>query len=73
MGGARSFALDSNRHRALLIFFKYKFRGFFFLKKIQQGIACIGAGMIVSFQAIQTYVIDAFTLHAASGTNIIFS
>jgi hypothetical protein len=24
--------------------------------------------MIVSFQAIQTYVIDAFTLHAASGT-----
>jgi len=30
------------------------------------GIICIGAGMIVTFQAIQTYVIDAFTLHAAS-------
>ena len=29
---------------------------------------CIGAGMILVFQAIQTYVIDAFTLHAASGT-----
>ena len=27
--------------------------------------------MIVSFQAIQTYVIDAFTLHAASGAFII--
>lgn len=34
-----------------------------------QGIACIGAGMILSFQVIQTYVIDAFTLHAASGTD----
>lgn len=30
------------------------------------GIACIGAGMIISFQAIQTYIIDSFTLHAAS-------
>lgn len=30
------------------------------------GIACIGAGMIVIFQAIQTYIIDSFTLHAAS-------
>jgi len=30
------------------------------------GIACIGGGMIISFQAIQTYIIDAFTLHAAS-------
>lgn len=26
--------------------------------------------MIVSFQAIQTYVIDAFTLHAASGATL---
>ncbi|KAF8800056.1 MFS polyamine transporter [Phlegmacium glaucopus] len=30
------------------------------------GIAFIGAGMILSFQAIQTYIIDSFTLHAAS-------
>ncbi|TDL17023.1 MFS polyamine transporter [Rickenella mellea] len=30
------------------------------------GIAFIGAGMILNFQGIQTYVIDAFTLHAAS-------
>ena len=30
------------------------------------GIALIGAGVILNFQAIQTYVIDAFTLHAAS-------
>ncbi|EJC99411.1 MFS polyamine transporter [Fomitiporia mediterranea MF3/22] len=30
------------------------------------GLAFIGAGMVVNFQAIQTYVIDAFTLHAAS-------
>ena len=32
------------------------------------GIAIFGAGIILNFQGIQTYVIDAFTLHAASGT-----
>jgi hypothetical protein len=31
-----------------------------------QGMAMIGAGVILNFQSIQTYVIDAFTLHAAS-------
>lgn len=35
---------------------------------IMQGIMFVGGGMILSFQAIQTYVVDAFTLHAASGT-----
>ncbi|THH18799.1 hypothetical protein EW146_g2225 [Bondarzewia mesenterica] len=30
------------------------------------GILLIGAGSILNFQSIQTYVIDAFTLHAAS-------
>ncbi|KAI0338723.1 MFS polyamine transporter [Trametopsis cervina] len=30
------------------------------------GIALVGAGVILLFQSIQTYVIDAFTLHAAS-------
>ncbi|KIM38559.1 hypothetical protein M413DRAFT_20020 [Hebeloma cylindrosporum] len=30
------------------------------------GIGCVGAGMILVFQAMQTYVVDAFTLHAAS-------
>jgi len=30
------------------------------------GIALVGAGVILNFQCIQTYVIDAFTLHAAS-------
>ncbi|KAG5641468.1 hypothetical protein DXG03_005131, partial [Asterophora parasitica] len=30
------------------------------------GIAFIGAGIILLFQAIQTYVVDTFTLHAAS-------
>ncbi|PPQ81816.1 hypothetical protein CVT25_013652 [Psilocybe cyanescens] len=30
------------------------------------GIACVGAGMILVFQGIQTYVVDTFTLHAAS-------
>ena len=29
----------------------------------------IGAGSILNFQSIQTYVIDAFTLHAASGAS----
>ncbi len=31
------------------------------------GLVIVGAGMILNFQSIQTYVIDAFTLHAASG------
>lgn len=31
-----------------------------------QGIAFVGAGTILNFQSIQTYVIDTFTLHAAS-------
>ncbi|EMD42144.1 hypothetical protein CERSUDRAFT_129554 [Gelatoporia subvermispora B] len=30
------------------------------------GIAFVGAGTILNFQSIQTYVIDTFTLHAAS-------
>lgn len=30
------------------------------------GLACVGAGIVLNFQSIQTYVIDAFTLHAAS-------
>lgn len=30
------------------------------------GIALVGAGTILTFQSIQSYVIDAFTLHAAS-------
>ena len=33
------------------------------------GIAVVGVGLIVNFQTIQTYVIDAFTLHAASGAH----
>ncbi|KAL1733727.1 major facilitator superfamily domain-containing protein [Schizophyllum commune] len=31
------------------------------------GLFLVGGGMILNFQCIQTYVIDAFTLHAASG------
>lgn len=31
------------------------------------GIALLGAGMILLFQSIQTYIVDTFTLHAASG------
>jgi len=30
------------------------------------GIALVGAGIILNFQCMQSYVIDAFTLHAAS-------
>jgi hypothetical protein len=36
-------------------------------KRLLQGIALVGAGTIIAFQSIQTYVIDSFTLHAASG------
>ena len=36
----------------------------------KQGIALVGAGTIVTFYSIQAYLIDAFTLHAASGMNI---
>jgi hypothetical protein len=32
-----------------------------------QGIALVGAGVITTYQSIQAYLIDAFTLHAASG------
>lgn len=30
------------------------------------GIGLVGCGMILGFQSMQTYIIDAFTLHAAS-------
>ncbi|TCD61997.1 hypothetical protein EIP91_007637 [Steccherinum ochraceum] len=30
------------------------------------GMAFVGAGVILNFQGVQTYVVDAFTLHAAS-------
>ena len=36
------------------------------------GIAFVGAGVILNFQSIQTYVIDAFTLHAASGLSFYY-
>jgi hypothetical protein len=39
------------------------------LRDILQGIALVGAGTIVTFFSIQAYLIDAFTLHAASGVN----
>lgn len=35
--------------------------------QMKKGIALIGAGIILNFQCIQTYVVDAFTLYAASG------
>lgn len=31
------------------------------------GMSMVGAGMILSFQSIQTYLVDTFTLFAASG------
>ena len=34
---------------------------------VPKGLFLVGGGMILNFQCIQTYVIDAFTLHAASG------
>jgi hypothetical protein len=37
------------------------------LSNFLQGIALVGAGTIAVFQSIQTYVIDSFALHAASG------
>jgi len=38
------------------------------LLTVSKGIALVGAGSISSFQGITTYVVDAFTLYAASGT-----
>ncbi|KAG2137983.1 major facilitator superfamily domain-containing protein [Suillus clintonianus] len=32
------------------------------------GMALVGAGIILSFQCIQTYILECFPLHAASGT-----
>ncbi|PPQ78471.1 hypothetical protein CVT25_011866 [Psilocybe cyanescens] len=40
------------------------FRGEFL--KFEKGIACVGSGMVLVFQSMQTYVIDSFTLYAAS-------
>ena len=37
------------------------------VKRCLQGIALVGAGVTTIFQNIQTYVIDSFSLHAASG------
>lgn len=34
-----------------------------------QGISFVGAALILVFQSVQTYVVDTFTLHAASGTS----
>lgn len=42
---------------------------FNFPYQLFQGIALVGAGIILTFQSIQTFIIDAFTLHAASGTS----
>ncbi|KAI0059359.1 MFS polyamine transporter [Artomyces pyxidatus] len=35
------------------------------------GISFVGAGIILTFQSIQTYVIDAFTMHAASALAVV--
>lgn len=32
-----------------------------------QGITLVGAGIVLNFQSVQVYVVDAFTLYAASG------
>jgi hypothetical protein len=48
------------------ICFAYMSKFRFNTRFVQQGIALVGAGVILNFQSIQTYVIDAFTLHAAS-------
>jgi hypothetical protein len=37
-----------------------------------QGIALVGAGTVSTFQSIQAYVIDCFTLHAASGVLVVW-
>jgi hypothetical protein len=38
-----------------------------YLPRHQQGVAFVGAGIILNFQSIQIYVVDAFALYAASG------
>lgn len=42
---------------------------FNFSYQLFQGAALVSAGIILTFQSIQTFIIDAFTLHAASGTS----
>ena len=34
---------------------------------LRQGLVFFGVGIILNFQSIQTYVVDAFALYAASG------
>ena len=57
--------LDCTRH--CTFFISTIWDGELVMTRLLQGIALVGAGVILNFQSIQTYVIDAFTLHAASG------
>jgi hypothetical protein len=41
------------------------------LTAVLQGLLFVGAGIILVFQPILHYIIDAFTLHAASGKDLI--
>ena len=63
-GMGYTYALDCRRHRTYLM--RVGQRPPTYLD-ITQGFALVGAGMILTFQGMQTYVIDAFTAHAASG------
>ena len=56
--------LDCTRH--CTFFISTIWDGELVMTRLLQGIALVGAGVILNFQSIQTYVIDTFTLHAAS-------
>ena len=40
----------------------------FYSTLVMQGLVLVGAGIILVFQGVQTYVIDSYSLHSASGT-----
>lgn len=43
------------------------------LLTVIQGICFVGAGMILGFQSMQIYIVDVFTLYAASGKKMTLS
>ena len=70
MGRTRAHALDRPRHREHAYWSSPSLHSS--SPRITQGFFFVGAGMVLTFQGMQIYVIDAFSIYAASGQSIPF-
>jgi hypothetical protein len=62
-------ALDRDRHcTCALLSLELKY---YTECEVAQGIALVGGAMILTFQSMQAYMVDTFTLFAASGRKLI--